>query len=358
MLQYVTRRLMLLIPVLIGILLVTFIITRAVPSDPCYVMLGEKATVEQCDKFRERFGLNDNVLVQFGRYLAQVIQFNFGDSIQYKRPVLDIISERLPMTIELTIGAMLFSSTAGVLLGIISALRRNRLIDVSTMILANIGVSMPVFWLGLILEYIFALLLKGTIFYIPPSGRLTSGISLVPLATTWKLHDLSGAGKFLITFISNSTILNGLLTLNFDLLKNALWHLILPSFAVGTIPLAVIARMTRSSLLEVLGQDYIRTARAKGVIERVVISKHALRNAFIPIVTIIGLETSALLTGAVLTETVFNLPGMGSSMVNAILARDYPIIQGFTIVIAVIFVLANLIVDVSYAYLDPRIRLD
>jgi peptide/nickel transport system permease protein len=358
MIQYVIRRLLLLIPVLIGILLVTFIITRAVPSDPCYVMLGEKATVEQCDRFRERFGLNDNVLVQFGRYMIQIAQGNFGDSIQYKRPVLDIISERLPMTIELTIGAMLFSSIVGVLLGVISALRRNSPVDVGTMIAANIGISMPVFWLGLLLAYLFALILKGTPFYIPPSGRLTAGISLVPLATTWHLQNLTGASKFFITFISNSTILNGLLTMNWKMLKDALWHLILPSFAVGTIPLAIIARMTRSSLLEVLGQDYIRTARAKGLTANLVISRHALRNALIPIVTIIGLETSALLTGAVLTETVFVLPGMGSSMVNAILARDYPIIQGFTIVIGLIFVLSNLIVDVSYAYLDPRIRLD
>ena len=358
MLQYVTRRLLMLFPVLIGIMLVTFVITRAVPSDPCFVMLGEKATPEQCDRFRERFGLNDNVMVQFGRYLSQVVQGNFGDSIQYKRPVLDIISERLPMTIELTIGAMLFSSIVGVLLGIVSALKRNSIIDVGTMIIANIGISMPVFWLGLLLAYFFALTMKGTPFYIPPSGRLTAGISLVPLATVWKLGPLSGASKFFITLISNSTILNGLLTLNFKMLKDAFWHLILPSLAVGTIPLAVIARMTRSSLLEVLGLDYVRTARAKGLIERLVISKHALRNAFIPIVTIIGLETSALLTGAVLTETVFVLPGMGTSMVNAIEARDYPIIQGFTIIIALIFVLSNLIVDVSYAYLDPRIRLD
>ena len=358
MIQYVIRRLLMLVPVVIGILLVTFIITRAVPSDPCYVMLGEKATAEQCNRFRERFGLNDNVLVQFGRYMVNLSQGDFGESIQYKRPVLDIISERLPMTIELTLGAMVFSSVLGVLLGIVSALRRNSALDVGTMVFANIGLSMPVFWLGLLLAYVFALVLKGTPFYIPPSGRLSNTISLIPLAQIWGLTDLSGASKFFITFISNSTILNGLLTHNFEMIKDALWHLILPSLAVGTIPLAVIARMTRSSLLEVLGLDYVRTARAKGVIERVVISKHALRNALIPIVTIIGLETSALLTGAVLTETIFVLPGMGSSMVNAILARDYPIIQGFTIIIALIFVFSNLIVDVSYAYLDPRIRLD
>jgi peptide/nickel transport system permease protein len=358
MLQYIIRRLILLVPVLLGILLVTFIITRAIPSDPCLAMLGEKATAEQCQQFKERFGLNDNVFVQFGRYLIQIFQGNFGDSIQYKRPVIDIVAERMPMTIELTVGAMLFSSIVGILLGLISALRRNSPLDVGTMMVANIGVSMPVFWLGLMLAYVFAITFKGTPFYIPPSSRLSAGISLTPLATVWHLEDLTGISKFFISMISNSTILNGLLTLNFSLLKDAFWHLILPCFAVGTIPLSVIARMTRSSLLEVLGQDYIRTARAKGLIQRLVIQRHALRNSLIPIVTIIGLETSALLSGAVLTETVFALPGMGTAMVNAILARDYPVIQGFTVVIAIIFVMANLIVDVSYAYLDPRIRLD
>jgi peptide/nickel transport system permease protein len=358
MLQYIIRRLILLVPVLLGILLVTFIITRAIPSDPCMAMLGEKATPEQCEQFKERFGLNDNVFVQFGRYLINIFQGNLGDSIRYKRPVVDMISERMPMTIELTIGAMLFSSIVGVLLGLVSALRRNSPLDVGTMIVANIGVSMPVFWLGLMLAYVFAIIFKGTAFYIPPSSRLSAGISLVPLATVWHMEDLTGISKFVISLISNSTILNGLLTLNFSLLKDAFWHLILPCFAVGTIPLAVIARMTRSSLLEVLGQDYIRTARAKGLVQRLVIQRHALRNSLIPIVTIIGLETSALLSGAVLTETVFALPGMGTAMVNAILARDYPVIQGFTVIIALIFVISNLIVDVSYAYLDPRIRLD
>lgn len=358
MLQFITRRLLLLFPVLIGILLVTFIITRAIPSDPCLAMLGEKATPEQCARFRERFGLNDNVMVQFGRYLINLAQGNLGDLIQYKRPVTDIISERLPLTIELTVGAMLFSSTFGILLGITSALRRNTPVDVGTMMLANIGVSMPVFWLGLMLAYVFALLLKDTPLYIPPSSQLSAGISLVPLATVWHLGNLSGVPKFVVNMISNAAILNAILTGNFLVLKDALWHLILPSLAVGTIPLAVIARMTRSSLLDVLGQDYVRTARAKGLIERLVVTRHGLRNALVPIVTIIGLETGVLLSGAVLTETVFALPGMGTALVNAILSRDYPVIQGFTVVVALIFVFSNLIVDVSYAYLDPRIRLN
>jgi peptide/nickel transport system permease protein len=358
MLQFVTRRLILLIPVMIGILLVTFIIVRLIPGDPCEVMLGERATPDKCQEFKARYGLNDNVLVQFGRYLVNISRGDFGTSIRLSRPVTDIIAERLPMTIELAVGAMLFATILGVVLGIISALKQNSAADVVTMIGANMGVSMPVFWLGLMLAYLFALVLKNTPFFIPPSGRLSPGLSLTPLATVWHLGTLSGFSKFWISLLSNSVIFNSLVTSNFKALRDALWHLILPSIAVGTIPLAVIARMTRSSLLEILGQDYIRTARAKGLIERLVISRHAMSNALIPIVTIIGLETGSLLSGAVLTETVFALPGVGTQLVTAILSRDYPVVQGFTIIIAIIFVLVNLIVDLSYAYLDPRIRLE
>jgi peptide/nickel transport system permease protein len=358
MLQFTIRRLLLLFPVLLGIMLVTLVISRAVPGDPCIAMMGEKATQAQCAAFRQRFGLNDNVVVQFGRYLVNVVQGDFGDSIQYHRPVLEYMTERLPMTFELALGAMVFSTGLGILLGVISALRRNSVIDTLTMIGANIGISMPVFWLGLMMAYVFALVLKGTPFYIPPSGRLTPGLSLDPLFKVWHLESWTGIGMLAVNFISNSVILNSLLTGNFTIFKDALWHLILPSVAVGTIPMAVIARMTRSSLLDVLGQDYIRTARAKGLVAWMVITKHALRNALIPIVTVIGLETGALLSGAVLTETVFTLPGMGTALVSAILARDYPVVQGFTIVIAFIFVMSNLLVDLSYAYLDPRIRLD
>jgi peptide/nickel transport system permease protein len=241
-------------------------------------------------------------------------------------------------------------------LGVVAALNRNSFLDTITMIGANIGVSMPVYWLGLLLAYLFALTLKGTPFALPPSGRLSAGISMIPLAKTWGITDMSGLHGFLISFISNSAILNGLLTGNYALTLDALKHLILPALAVGTISLAVIARMTRSALLEVLGQDYIRTARAKGLKYGLVIRKHALRNAMIPIVTIIGIQTGGLLSGAVLTETIFSLPGVGSRLVEAILGRDYPVVQGFSVVIALIFVFSNLIVDASYAYLDPRVR--
>ena len=355
--QFIIRRLLLLIPVLLGILLVTFIIVRLIPGDPCVAMLGERATPAMCNAFRERFGLNDPLPVQFVRYLFNVIQGNWGNSIRFGRPVVDIIAERLPMTVELTICAMLFSTTSGILLGIVSAVRRGKWVDTITMVLANTGVSMPVFWLGLMLAYVFALMLKGTPFFIPPSGRFSSGISLEPLATLWGVQDWTGFPRFAVNFLSNMVLVNSAFTGNWTQFKDSLWHLVLPSVAVGTIPLAIIARMTRSSMLEVLGLDYIRTARAKGLLERLVILKHALRNALIPIVTIVGLETGGLLSGAILTETVFLLPGVGTMLVSSILSRDYPVVQGFTVVIAIIFVLVNLIVDLSYAYLDPRIRL-
>lgn len=358
MLQLIIRRLLFLLPVALGILLVTFVITRAIPGDPCLVMLGEKATDVQCAAFKVRYGLNDSVPEQFIRYLGNVIQGDLGSSIRDKRPIDQIIAERLPMTMELTFFAILFSSTIGIILGVVSALNRNSFIDTITMVIANIGISMPVFWLGLLLAYFFAMIMKGTPFWIPPSGRLTPGESMTPLLNLWGMEEATGFSRFTVSLISNSAILNGLITGNFKLVLDALWHLILPAMAVGTISMAVIARMTRSSLLDVLGQDYIRTARAKGLIEALVIRKHALRNALVPIVTVIGLQTGGLLSGAVLTETIFALPGVGTIMVESILLRDYPVVQGMVIVVALIFVITNLIVDISYAYLDPRIRVE
>ena len=358
MTQFLLRRIVLVLPVLIGILFVTFALARLIPGDPCYVALGEHATKEVCDQFRTRFGLNDPVIVQFTRYSVQIVQGNFGNSIRNQRLVTDIILERLPMTIEITIGAMLYSTIFGILFGIISAIRQNSSIDVVTMVGANIGVSMPVFWLGLMLEYVFALVLKGTPFWIPPSGRLTSGLILPPLAQSFHLPAMTGIAAAVVTLLSNIYTFNALITGHFEIFRDALWHLILPCAAVGTIPLSVTARMTRSAMLEVLGQDYVRTARAKGLRERVVVLKHALRNALLPVVTIVGLSFGGLLSGAVLTETVFSLPGVGTQLVTSILARDYPVVQSFTVVIAVIFVAVNLLVDISYAYLDPRIRLE
>jgi len=355
--QFLLRRLLLIVPVLLGIIFVTFVIVHAIPGDPCSAMLGEHATQAVCDAFKERFGLNDNVLVQFGRYAGNLLTGDLGTSIKYGRPVGDILLERLPMTLELSIGALLFAVLVGIPLGIISAYRHNSTLDAATMVGANVGVSMPVFWLGLLLAAFFGVALKGSFLQLPTSSRLTAGVTIAPLATTWNLQDLQGFSKGVVTFLSNTVTFNALVTGNWKVYGDALKHLILPSIALGTIPLAIIARITRSNLLDVLGLDYIRTARAKGLRERVVVMKHAMRNAMLPLVTVIGLQFGGLLGGAVLTESVFGLPGVGKFLVDSIFQRDYPVVQGFTLAIALIFVFVNLIVDISYAYLDPRVRL-
>ena len=228
-----------------------------------------------------------------------------------------------------------------------------------TMMLANIGVSLPVFFLGLLLAYVFALVLKDTPFQLPPSGRLPAGVVSTPFYEVygWELEE-GARGWNIARFLANMYIFNSIITTNWEVLKAAIRHMILPAVALSTIPMAIIARMTRSSMLEVLGLDYIRTARAKGAADGSVIFKHALRNALLPIVTIIGLQLGFSLGGAILTETIFSLAGIGRTLFEAITGRDYPIVQSFTLVIAVIFVFANLIVDLSYAYLDPRIKLN
>jgi peptide/nickel transport system permease protein len=319
--------------------------------------LGEHFTPESCFQYRERTGLNDSIAVQFVRYLGNLAHGNLGTSLRTSQPVVGIVLLRLPMTVELTISAMLFATVVGITLGIISATRHNSIIDVLTMIIANFGVSMPVFWLGLMLAYLFAIMLKGTPLWLAPSGRLTPGTTVTPLAVTFHLQNLSGIPQAMVTFASNLVVFNSLISGNWKVLGDALRHLILPSIAVGTIPMSIIARMTRSSLLEVMGLDYIRTARAKGLPKRAVILRHALRNAMLPIITIVGLQVGTLLGGAVLTETVFGLPGIGTFLVASIFARDYSVVQAFTVIIALIFVTVNLIVDASYAYLDPRIHL-
>jgi ABC-type dipeptide/oligopeptide/nickel transport system permease component len=274
-------------------------------------------------------------------------------------PVTRLLIERLPTTVELSLAALTVSMIVGIPLGVISAVKHNTWIDVLTMVWANIGVSMPVFWLGLMLMYVFSLLLKDTPFWLPPSGRVSPGISADPFFKVWG-WDLpeSGFWSGLFVFFSRMNLLNALLTSNWKLLRDAVEHLILPALALGTIPMALIARMARSAMLDVLGQDYIRTARAKGLGRAAVIVKHAFSNALLPLVTVIGLSLGSLLGGAVLTETVFGLSGLGRTLFEAITARDYGIVQSFTVVIAVFYVVINLLVDISYGYLDPRIRLD
>jgi peptide/nickel transport system permease protein len=358
MTKYVIRRILLAIPVLLGILIVTFSLSRMIPGDPCRAMLGEKATAEVCAKFTTQFGLDKPIPVQFGIYMSNILKGDFGRSIRYSRPVALILIERLPTTIELGFFAMIISIIVGVPLGIISAVRRNSPTDVGTMIFANIGVSMPVYWLGLMLAYAF-FLLKGTPFWLPPSGRLTAGVVSVPFYTLWGIAAEPSTAKFyFLEFISNLYIFNSIITGDWKVLGDAVKHLILPALALATIPLAIIARMTRSSMLEVMKQDYIRTAKAKGLQSNLVIFKHAFRNALVPIVTIIGLEFGVIFAGALLTETIFGLSGVGRMLYDAITARDFPIIQGFTVVIAAGYVFLNLMVDVSYIFIDPRIKLE
>jgi peptide/nickel transport system permease protein len=359
MTQYILRRLFLSIPVLVGILVVTFAMARLIPGDPCRAMMGEKATKAICDRWAQEKGLDRPIPVQFGVYITDMTRGDFGESLQYGKPVTQLLAERLPMTIELSFSALLFSVLVGIPLGIISAVKHNSWVDVTTMIWANIGVSLPVFFLGLMLAYVFSLLLKDTPFWLPPSGRSNPGIPNDPFYEVWGLTiPEAGLGYSIFFFLARLNILNALLTANWELLKDSLTHLILPSVTLGTIPMALIARMARSSMLEVLGQDYIRTARAKGLTRRKVILKHAFRNSLLPLVTVIGLSLGGLLGGAVLTESIFGLSGIGRALYDAITARDYGIVQGFTVVIAVFFVILNLLVDISYGYLDPRIRLD
>ncbi len=356
--QYILRRLLLAVPVLLGIIFVTFAMARLIPGDPCRAQLGERATDELCDAFDARYGLDKPIPIQFGIYMTDVLKGDLGESIRFGKPVSVLIIERLPMTVELSVAALIFAVMIGIPLGMLSALRHNSTTDVVTMIGANIGVSMPVFWLGLMLAYLFAVVLKDTPFWLPPSGRLSPGLYIADLAETWGWALEPGGLKSLVTFFSNMVIFNSLITGNWEVFWDALKHLILPAVALGTIPLAIIARMTRSSLLEVLGVDYIRTARAKGLSERAVILRHAMGNAMLPVITIIGLSLGTLLGGAVLTETIFGLAGVGRMLFESITARDYTVVQGFTLVIAVGFVLVNLIVDVSYVFFDPRIRLE
>jgi len=379
--RFIIRRLLLSIPVLLGVVFIVFLLVRVIPGDPCEAALQERATPETCQRFGERFGLNKPVLPfvikdkggflgfgvttdpasiinnQFFIYTGDLLTGDLGESIRNGQPVTEILVERMPTTIELTVYALLFAITVGMTLGVISAYRRNSVADVGTMVVANLGVSIPVFVLGLVFAFTFAIVLKDTIFELPPTGRLNAGFQPQDIAVAWGMPDLAGPPRTVLDFIGNMYTVNGLLTLNSRLFFDALRHLILPAVALGTIPMAIIARMTRSSLLEVLGQDYVRTARAKGMKPRVVMFRHGLRNALLPVVTVIGLSIGTLLSGAILTETIFGLTGMGRTIYESIFGRDYIVVQGFSLIVAVIYVLVNLIVDISYGYLDPRVRL-
>jgi peptide/nickel transport system permease protein len=357
MTRFIIRRLLYSLPVLIGIVFLVFVLARVIPGDPCTATYGEKATPQICAAFEARYGLDRPITEQFVIYVGALAQGDLGSSIRFGRPVADILIERLPVTVELTVVALIFATVVGITLGVVSATRRNSPVDVATMIIANLGVSTPVFVLGLFLAFVFGVLLLGTPLNLPPSGRLSPGVTVIPLVETWGMQGLDGPLRVIVDFISNIYVINTLITGQWAALADTIRHLILPAIAVGTIPLAIIARMTRSSLLEVLGLDYVRTARAKGVRERGVVVAHGMRNALLPVVTVIGLSLGAFLSGAILTETIFNLTGMGRTLFEAITGRDYIVIQGVTLFVAVAYLLVNLVVDISYAYLDPRIRL-
>ena len=356
MFRYIAQRLVSSIPVLIGILFVTFTLARVLPGDPCRAALGERATDELCNAYIKRFGLDQPIITQFGIYMNDMLHGDFGRSFRYGRPVMDLMIERLPVTLELTLAALVLSSVLGVAAGVLSAYRRNSPVDVATMLMANVGVSMPVFWLGLMLAYIFALLLKDTPFWLAPSGRNTPGLTIPSLVEAWHVSATQGVGYSILKFLSNLHLFNALVTGNWAFFWDTVKHLILPAAALCTIPMSIIARMTRSSLLDVLGQDYIRTARAKGLPERRVIWRHAFRNALFPIITLIGSVFPSILAGSVVIEVIFGIPGMGKLTVDAIFARDWPVVFAVLMMASVLTVAGLLVSDMLYAWADPRVR--
>jgi peptide/nickel transport system permease protein len=329
--QYILRRLVLLFPVLIGVTFFAYAMLL-LTGDPTSALAGEHASPAMRQAVRERLHLDDPLPIQYGRFLLGLLQGDLGRSIITRTPVATELRQFFPATVELALAAMFIAILVGIPLGALSAYRHNSFLDLSTIVGSLVGVSMPIFWLGLMLLYVFALKLG----WFPSHGRLDPQ---VPLRT-----------------ITNLYVLDSILTGNTNALVSALRHLALPALALATIPTAFIARMTRSAMLDVLGEDYIRTARAKGLGEWWVIARHALRNALLPVVTVIGLETGFLLAGAILTETIFAWPGMGRWIVNAIVARNFPVVQAGVLVFALIFVSINLIVDIAYAWIDPRIR--
>jgi peptide/nickel transport system permease protein len=332
MLKFAVRRLLLLVPILLGLSILVFFWIRALPGGPAQALLGERATPETIAQIERQYGLDQPVHVQYWKYLQRTVRFDLGTSVASRRPVTDELAERFPATIELSLAAMLFSVVFGIPLGFIAAKRYGTWLDHSSLVASLIGISIPIFFLAILLKYVFAVKLG----LLPTVGRISV------------LIDLNHPTKFYVV----DALLAGDLNALWDVLK----HLILPAVALGSIPLAIIARITRAAVLDVQNEDYVRTARAKGLSPREIDERHILRNALLPIMTIIGLQTGLLLSGAVLTETVFAWPGMGTWLVGAIRNRDFPVLQGGILFVALVFVLVNLIVDMAYALANPRIR--
>ena len=330
--SYIAKRLLVLIPVLLGMTLIVFSIIHAIPGDPADTILGDKATEQSKQALREQLGLDRPWLEQYFAYLGDLLTGDLGNSIRTREPITEEIGPYLAATVELTVASMLFAIIIGVNAGIVSAWKHNSWFDYICMLIALVGVSMPIFWLGLMEQWIFA----NELHWLPSIGRMNSR------------NPMEG--------ITGFYVLDAIISGQWSQLWTVMKHLILPSIALGTIPMAVIARMTRSSMLEVMQSDYIRTAKAKGISKFLVIYKHGLKNAFIPVLTVIGIQTGALLGGAVLTETIFAWPGVGRYIYEAISNRDYPVIQSGILIIAVMFVIINLLVDLLYALFDPRIQ--
>jgi peptide/nickel transport system permease protein len=328
---FIIRRILIVIPTILGVTVIIFLMLSITPGDPAELLLGERATKEALESMREYLGLNKPLYVQYGLFLKRVVKFDLGETIWSREKVSKEIQDRFPATIELALAAMLISTLLGVTLGIISATKQYSWFDYGSMLGSLVGVSMPVFWLGLMLMLLFSL----TLGWFPMSGRLNVELDL--------------------PVITNFYILDALLARDWTALKDVLMHLALPAMALSTIPLAIVARMTRSSMLEVLRQDYIKTARAKGLSETKIVMKHALRNGLIPVVTVVGLQFGILMGGAILTETVFAWPGIGKWLYEGVVKRDYMVIQGGTLLVATTFVIVNLIVDLLYAVINPRI---
>lgn len=334
--KYILKRLLLLFPTLFGVITLVFFMIALSPGDPARVMLGERASQEQLDKLRNELGLNKPLYVQYGIYLKNIVQLDFGKSIKSGQYVMDDIKAHFPATIELALFSMILATFFGVIIGVISATKRYSLFDYLSMTGALFGVSMPVFWLGMVMIMIFSVHLN----IFPTGGRINIRYYFTPI-TNFYLID---------------AVIHLFKTGDFKVLGSVISHLILPSVALGTIPLAIIARITRSSMLEVLKQDYIKTARAIGVKESRVIFRYALRNALLPVITVIGLQFGLLLSGAILTETIFAWPGIGKWLYMAIEARDFRAVQGGIIFVSTFFVLINIVVDVLYSIINPKIR--
>jgi peptide/nickel transport system permease protein len=337
MLRFVVRRLLLLVPILIGVSILVFVWIRALPGSPAQALLGERATPETIAQVRHQYHLDRPIYEQYWGYLQTLFHADLGVSISSRRTVSYEIGQRFPATIELALAAMFFAIVLGIPLGFIAAKRYGSIFDHLSLLGSLIGISIPIFFLGLILKYVFAVRLG----WLPSDGR----------------YDVILDAEHPAKHPTNLYVLDGIVTGNWTAAWDAIKHLILPAIALGSIPLAIVARITRAAVLDVQNEDYVRTARAKGMPPLVVDSRHVLRNALLPVSTIIGLQTGLLLSGAVLTETVFVWPGVGSWLKDAIFNRDYPVLQGGILFLAIVFVLVNLIVDISYAIINPRIRL-